>query len=152
MDKTDRQILNLIQDAFPLSPDPYALIGRELGIDAEEALRRVRNLYEEGIIRRIGAVFDAKKMGFASTLVAAVVPEDRISSFVTVVNSFAGVTHNYRRRHRYNVWFTLIVPSEADIAARVEEIKKKTGIEEIVSLQASRTFKINARFVFADKD
>ena len=81
-----------------------------------------------------------------STLCAARVPEDKIPAFVDAVNACPGVTHNYRREHEYNIWFTLIAPDEEELAAALAEIKRNTEIKDILSLRAVRTFKINARF------
>ncbi|MCK7515812.1 MAG: hypothetical protein MZV70_75470 [Desulfobacterales bacterium] len=62
------------------------------------------------------------------------------------VNACPGVTHNYRRDDEYNVWFTLIAPGEAALAEALDAIRRETGIDDILSLRATRTFKINARF------
>ena len=138
--------LNLIQEDFPITAAPFAEVAARLGIGEAEVLDRIGRLKEEGIIRRIGAVFDLRKLGFASTLCAARVPEEKMAAFVMTVNACPGVTHNYRREHEYNVWFTLIAPGEEALAAALAEIKKKTEIDDILSLRAVRTFKINARF------
>lgn len=148
MDAIDRKILNLIQAAFPLEIEPYRSIGGQVGITEEEAFNRVRKLKEKGIIRRIGAVFDPKKLGFVSTLCAARVPEDKLRGFVAQVNIYPGVTHNYRRNHDYNVWFTFIAAGEDELKRSLDEIREKTGISDILDLRAVRTFKINARFDF----
>ncbi len=55
-------------------------------------------------------MFDSRRLGYASTLCAAKVPEEKMQHFVEVVNGYPGVTHNYRRGHEYNVWFTFIAP------------------------------------------
>ena len=148
MDAIDHKILNLIQTAFPLEVEPYRWIGEQAGVTQEEALNRVRQLRESGIIRRIGAVFDPKKLGFVSTLCAARVPEEKLTGFVKLVNAYPGVTHNYRRNHDYNVWFTVIAAGEDELNRLLDEIKEKTGINDILDLRAVRTFKINARFDF----
>jgi len=146
MDAIDRKLLNLIQEDFPIAAAPFAEVAARLGIGEAEVLERVRRLKTKGIIRRIGAVFDLRKLGFVSTLCAARAPEEKIPAFVDTVNACPGVTHNYRREHEYNVWFTLIAPDEEALAAALAEIKRKTEIEDILSLRAVRTFKINARF------
>jgi DNA-binding Lrp family transcriptional regulator len=146
MDDIDRRLLNIIQEDFPLTAEPFAEVAGLLGIGEAEVRARIGGLKDEGIIRRIGAVFDLRKLGFASTLCAARVPEDKIAAFVEIVNASPGVTHNYRRDHDYNIWFTLIAPGEGELEAALAEIKRKTGIEDILSLRAIRTFKINARF------
>jgi len=99
-----------------------------------------------GIIRRIGGNVNPEKLGFTSTLCAAQVPEDKIDKFVEVVNSYPGVTHNYRRNHDYNIWFTFIAESKEKIEKYLHEISLKTGVTEIHNLPALRRFKIKAQF------
>ena len=146
MDAIDKKILNIIQKDFPVVAEPFRAIAEGLGLKESEVLKRVNKLKDEGIIRRIGAVFDSKKMGYASTLCAAKVPKKRLKEFVAVVNSYAGVTHNYRRSHEYNVWFTFIAPDDKTLKKSLGEIRDKTGVTDIISMNAAQTFKIDATF------
>lgn len=114
----------------------------------KEILARVQRLKELGIIRRIGASFSARAVGFSSTLCAARVPPEKIEEFVTVVNSYPGVTHNYEREGEYNIWFTLIAPSRRRIGEILKEVSRKTGIRRILNLPATKTFKIAVDFNF----
>ena len=57
---------------------------KRCGLGEEETLSRIQKLKDEGIIRRIGAVFDGAKLGRASTLCAARVPEEKIENFVNM--------------------------------------------------------------------
>jgi DNA-binding Lrp family transcriptional regulator len=146
MDTIDKKILNIIQKDFPIAAEPFEAVAEKLGLTEDEVLERIARMKQEGIIRRIGAVFDSKKMGFVSTLSAARVPEDKLKTFVEVVNSYAGVTHNYRRNHEYNVWFTFIAPNEETLKKSLTEIRERTGVIDIISMSSSRTFKIDASF------
>ena len=146
MDAIDRSLLNLIQESLPLTARPYAQVGEMLKIPEAEVRERVSRLKDLGIIRRIGAVFDPRKLGFASTLCAAHVPEEKLQGFVEKINAHPEVTHNYRRDHDYNIWFTLITPGEEALTETLAAIKAETGIADILSLRAVRTFKINAKF------
>jgi DNA-binding Lrp family transcriptional regulator len=146
MDKTDKKILNILQTRFPVVPEPFDAVGAELGISGDEVIERVMRLKEKGIIRRIGAVFNSRALGYASTLCAARVPEEKIRAFADVVNSYPGVTHNYRRSNEYNVWFTFIASDPEALERALDEIRTKTGVTDILSLQAVKTFKINATF------
>ena len=146
MDDIDRKILNEIQSAFPIASRPYLELGKRLDLSEEEVLERVKRLRSEGIIRRIGGNFDSGMLGFASSLCAARVPEEKIKGFVGLVNGYKSVTHNYLRGHDYNVWFTLIAPRAKDIEDVLNEISEKTGIKEILNLSAVRTFKIKVDF------
>ncbi len=146
MDDIDKKILNILQKEFPLEERPYLIVAEGLGISEDDVLARVQKLKDADIIRRIGAVFDGPTLGRASALCAARVPQEKIESFVAVVNADKSVTHNYRRDHEYNIWFTVSASSEGDLAAFLEDVKKKTGVNDILDMRATKTFKINASF------
>ena len=146
MDETDRNILNRIQSDFPTTHRPYLFIADDLGISEDDVLMRIKRLKETGIIRRIGGNFVPRELGFVSTLCAAKVPEDKIKSFAKAVNSYPGVTHNYKRDNHYNTWFTFIAPSMDEIRANIKKISDKTGVTDILNLPATKVFKIKAHF------
>jgi siroheme decarboxylase len=147
MDDRDRDLLNAIQAGFPVQPHPYRVIGEKIGMGEDEVIARIAGLRQEGIIRRIGASIDSRRLGFVSTLCAARVPQDKFASFVEVVGACPGVTHNYERRHDYNVWFTLIAPSVAEKERIIRELIQRTGVA-ILELPAKKIFKIRVDFRF----
>jgi len=120
IDDIDRAILNQIQSEFPITSRPYLAIAEDLGLSENEVLKRVSQLKDSGIIRRIGGNFSPEKVGFVSTLCAAKVPKNKISQFAAVVNRYPGVTHNYRRDNSFNIWFTFIASSMEEINANLE--------------------------------
>jgi DNA-binding Lrp family transcriptional regulator len=146
LDDIDRAILNRIQSDFPITPRPYLSVAEELGLDEGDLIARVTRLKDCGVIRRIGGNFVPDKLGFVSTLCAARVPEENVAHFTEVVNRHPGVTHNYRRENSFNVWFTVIAPSMADIDATLKAIAAETGVTEILNLPATKVFKIKAQF------
>ncbi len=146
MDQLDKDLLNLIQSNFPISPEPFKEIGEVLGISEEEVIERVKRLKENGIIRRIGASLNSQALGHTSTLLGAKVPEERLESFVEEVNKYPGVTHNYLRDHDYNVWFTFIAKDRATIDKALEEIKGRSQVQDILDLPAIRLFKVKVDF------
>lgn len=146
MDETDKAILRAVQSRLPLERRPFLKLGQELGLSEEEVLSRLARLKSEGIIRRIGGNFSSSALGFASTLCAAKVPEDKLDAFVAAVNAFPGVTHNYLRHHAYNVWFTFIAESAEVIASHLRRLAQETGVEDILNLPAQRLFKIQVDF------
>jgi DNA-binding Lrp family transcriptional regulator len=148
LDQKDRLILNEIQRNFPVTHRPFLALGRKLKLREKEVMERVQRLKDVGIIRRIGASFSARAVGFRSTLCAARVPREKIEQFVAVVNTYPGVTHNYEREGDYNIWFTLIAPSKKKISQILAEISRKTGVKEILNLPALKTFKIAVDFNF----
>jgi DNA-binding Lrp family transcriptional regulator len=146
LDETDRRILNLIQTDFPLVSRPFSEIGERVGLSEQDVIRRVREMKRTGAIRRIGGSFDSRKLGFFSTLCAAKVDPERLERFNRVINAHPGVTHNYMRNHDYNVWFTFIGENEAAAEMALTAMARETGVVDIVSLPARRTFKIRVNF------
>lgn len=148
MDDIDKDILNKIQTSFPVSARPYEDLGKEVGISEQEAYDRVMNLYNTKIIRRMGASFDSRRLGFTSTLCAMKVPEERITEVARIVNRHPGVTHNYKRNHEYNMWFTVISQSREKLLSILAQIGKESGITLIREMPAKQFFKIRVDFQF----
>lgn len=146
MDETDKNLLNEIQSGFPVTSRPFLELGKKLDLSEDEVIDRINRLKEEGVIRRIGGNFNSRKLDFTSTLCAAKVPEEKIEEFVEAVNSYKGVTHNYLRRNTYNIWFTFIAPDVAFIENSLNEIAKKTGVNDILNLPAVKMYKIKVDF------
>jgi DNA-binding Lrp family transcriptional regulator len=145
MDSTDRRLLDIVQTDFPLAPRPYAALGIRLGISEQETCDRVLALKNQNIIRRLGANFQSAKLGFRSTLCAAKVPPEKMDAFTAEVNAQPGVTHNYLRKHAYNIWFTCIGPSQDALRATLDGITRRTGIP-ILNLPATKLYKIKVDF------
>ena len=146
MDKISKDILNLIQSGFPIESRPFLKIAMELNISEMQVIDTIKELKSNGYIKRIGGIFDLRKLGYYSTLCAIKVPIERIDEVAKLINSNNGVTHNYIRNHSYNMWFTLITPSIEGIKEYLNDIKLKTSIEDIIELPVERLFKINVVF------
>ncbi|HKK33146.1 MAG TPA: AsnC family transcriptional regulator [Desulfomicrobiaceae bacterium] len=151
MDAIDKKILDIIQTEFPLESRPYQAIGKQVGQTEVETLARIRALTEKGVIRRIGANFQSRKLGWRSTLCAASVPEEKLEEFVAEVNQHPGVTHNYLREHDKNVWFTYIGPSWENVVETLDSITAKTGIP-ILNMPAEQMFKIKVDFQMGERE
>ena len=143
METLDRKILEIVQDGFPLEERPYAALGRLLGVSEEEAFDSVERLRKSGVIRRLGGVYDSRRLGYISRLCAGVVSENELESFAAAVDKIPAITHNYVRSHAYNVWFTVIARSESEIQETVRGLEAETALHDAHVLSASKMFKIN---------
>ncbi len=150
MDKLDRQILDILQEEYPLQVNPYASMAKELGITEAELLDRIGQLKEKGIIRRIGAVIDGKSLGFYSTLCATSVSENRIGEVAQVINQRMEVTHNYVRDHKLNIWFTVTAESYKSALNIIKEIEEEAHIK-IYAMPAKKTYKIRVALGMSGK-
>ncbi len=118
LDALDQALLERMQFAFPLVPRPFAALGEELNLDESEVLARVLRLKGAGTIRQIGAIFDTRRLGYQSTLVAFHTGNGALETVAAQVSDHPGVSHNYARPHHYNLWFTLAVPPDGMWRAR----------------------------------
>ena len=143
-------ILTELQGGLDVNVSPFNSLAQKLGMDANLLIKTINQLLDDGIIREISPVISARKLGYASTLAAASVPESVVPDFVKRVNQLAGVSHNYARAHHFNVWFTLTVPqsiAEADpFEPVIESLKTEFGINEIVGLPSMRMYKLKVQF------
>jgi DNA-binding Lrp family transcriptional regulator len=149
-DATDKRLLNLLQNRFPLTPAPFAFLAEELGIPESEVLERVRRLREASILRRLSAIFDLQRLGYESSLVAMAVAPERLDEAAAVISAHPGVSHNYSRDHRFNLWFVLAVPRGQDFQVTVSDLSEQAGAAQAIGLPALRVYKIDVRYDVED--
>lgn len=149
--KTDRLILKELQDNFPIVSRPFAQVSEKFNLTEEDLIRKIKALKKRKLIRYIGAIFEGKKLGIKSTLVAMSVPKNDLARVIEVINSYPQVSHNYLREGEFNIWFTLCAPSTTRLAGLFEQIKQKTGITKVLNLETVRVFKVDARFKLNNK-
>jgi DNA-binding Lrp family transcriptional regulator len=144
MDGVDKDILNLIQREFPLEREPFAVLGREVGLAGNEVIRRIEALKRGRVIRQISAIFDTRVLGYESTLVAAKIPEKGLNEGAKAINSHPGVSHNYERDNEFNLWYTVAVPpdSRLGLEGTVDVLHRISGAEKTRILPTLKLFKI----------
>jgi DNA-binding Lrp family transcriptional regulator len=152
MDELDWRILQALQNDFPLSAKPYEIIARKLQIPCEQLWNRVQRLMTKGMIRRIGASLDSRKLGFCSTLAAVSVEPNLVDKAAEIIGRFPEVTHSYLRKDDFNIWFTIIATDEERLVEILKEIRTALSIDtsDILNLPVKRLFKLDARFRVRD--
>ncbi|MEO8216073.1 MAG: Lrp/AsnC family transcriptional regulator [Acidobacteriota bacterium] len=119
----DRELLNVLQSEIPISSTPYALIGQVIDMSEKEVIKRITRLKSEGVVRRITGVFDSRRLGYSTCLVAARVEEGDVDRAAATINLHPGVSQNYLRNHDFNLWFTITVAPDS-----------KLGLEKTVAI------------------
>lgn len=147
LDTTDKKLLSVLQTDIPIVEKPYAAIGERLGIAEDEVLERIRILQQDKkIIRKIGAIFDTKSLGYRSCLIACEVDETDCDRAAGIINEHPGVSHNYKRDCEYSVWFTIAVPPGSDLERNYSALLKSANVKDYLILPALKVYKIEARF------
>jgi len=145
MDKLDKEILNEIQWTFPLVPRPYSQVAKKFHVTDEEIMQRLRTLKETGILRQLSAIFDTRRLGYKSALVAMAIEPEKLERVANQINRHPGVSHNYERNHEYNLWFTLAVPPGSDLKSEIDKFSKLSGIKKVRLLPTIKLFKIGVK-------
>ncbi|QID19105.1 Lrp/AsnC family transcriptional regulator [Nitrogeniibacter mangrovi] len=128
LSELDRRIINAMQGGFPLTDTPYRDVAAGLGISEDALLVRLRELLETRVLTRFGPMYQIERMGGKFVLAAMAVPEARFDAVAEQVNALPEVAHNYRREHRFNMWFVLATETPEGIDAAVARIEADTGL------------------------
>ncbi len=143
--RQDKELLNILQWNFPLVERPFTSIGECVGVSEEEVIHRIAELKEANIIREINAIFDTRRLGYKSSLIAMRAPEDKVDQVAEVISQHPGVSHNYKRNHQFNIWFTLAVPPEEELKDALEVLATQAGAEKYRLLPTKHLFKIGVK-------
>jgi siroheme decarboxylase len=148
--KNEAAVLNYIQRSIPLTERPFEKIGTETGLSEEAVLDIVSRLKQLGIIRNIAAIFNGESLGYQLSLVAFDVPEASIEKAAAVINAHPGISHNYLRGHRYNIWFTLALEKALPFDDAVRHIAQKAGARDFLILRNEKLLKIGLKLPIGD--
>ncbi len=141
----DRELLNALQWDFPLVAEPYAALAARIGLTEADAIARIRSVKDSGVLRQLSAIFDTRALGYSSALVAAKIDPDRIDDAAAMINEHPGVSHNYKRNHDYNLWYTLAVPPGDDFDAHLDVLHAESGATVTRKLPTLQLYKIGVK-------
>ena len=149
-------VLVALQEGLPLLPRPFAEAARPLGLSEAELLAHAIRLFESGKARRLGGIFDSRRMGFVTALCAARVEFPKAEGPIGELVGDPHITHCYERGDLAdvadvqgkadwealpNLWFTYGA-EPADFAAGVERAGRLLAPKDVFVLPALRHFRI----------
>ena len=142
LETLDAEILNHVQDDFPICRRPFQSLAEKFGVEEADVLTRLHAAKDSAVLRQISAIFDTNALGYRSSLVAMGVAPERLARAAEIINSHPGVSHNYRRNHEFNVWFTVAVPPDGDIGWTVDRLAGLAQAESARLLPTLKLYKI----------
>ncbi len=143
--KLQGRLCNLLQKGLPICSSPFNEIAKELHSDEDTVLKQTSELKKTGVIRRITAIINHRTLGMAGTLATSHIPEENLQKVIQAVNAIEGVSHNYLRKHYYNLWFTLQAKSVKQIEKTLSNLSTRFNLN-FYSLPVERIFKLDVRF------
>lgn len=133
IDEIDRRLICATQAGLPLDPQPYHRIATALGIEASEAMERLRRMLATGVIRRIGAVPNHYALGYrANAMSVWDVADAEVGRLGREIGALDFVSHCYRRpRHPpqwpYNLFVMVHGRTRAEVEEKIAEITRRLG-------------------------
>ncbi len=152
MDDLDKELLNEIQWSFPLVEKPFDALAKKFDISTETIKEKLQQLKESGVIRQLSAIFDTRRLGYKSSLVAMTVEADKLIDVANIINKHPGVSHNYERNHDFNLWFTIATPPGTNVKTEVDKFSKLSGVKATRMLPTIQMFKIGVKLDMNEKN
>ena len=122
----EKQLINAYQGGFPLVPEPFKLMAKELGVSSEQVQHAVVNLLQRGVLTRFGPLCNIEYADGAFSLCALKGPAEHFDEITEQVNRYDEVAHNYQREHEWNMWFVLATENQQKLLKVFEEIMRVT--------------------------
>ncbi len=150
LSEIDKKILQRLQTNLPLTHRPFLDLAKELELDEDLVIERVKAMIDGKYVRRLAPIINTQAVGNSATLAAMQVPDDKIDGVAEVINGYSGVSHNYLRKGRnkelpLNIWFTMSAPSQEELEGNIKEIEDRTGFG-VRMLPTTKKFKIGVKF------
>jgi DNA-binding Lrp family transcriptional regulator len=155
LESVDKRILLALQGDLDDSPEPYAVIAKDLGLPESEVLARIKRMLDQGIIRRLGAMIRHIEagIGFNGMVVWKVEPS-RIEEVGLMLAGFPEVTHCYQRPPFGDFGGTLFTmvhsSSEEGCMETIRTMSEKTRVSEYEILFSERELKKVSMTYFND--
>jgi DNA-binding Lrp family transcriptional regulator len=102
--------------------------------------------------RQINAIFDTRRLGYKSALIAMSIKPEKLERVADEINKHQGVSHNYERDHEYNLWFTIAVPPDGSIQNDLADFAKLDGVIKYRLLPTLKLFKIGVKLDMLNDD
>lgn len=127
MDQIDRDLINGLHGGLAICERPYLEAAQRLGLSEDELLARLTRLLADGVLTRVGPLYQIERMGGAFTLAALHAPADQFEQVAQCVNALPQVAHNYARDHDLNMWFVIATETPGEIDTVIAQIERETG-------------------------
>lgn len=157
LEEKDRRVVCAMADGIPFVPRPYAALAEKAGMEEEEFLSRLKALKVQGILRRIGAVLQHRRAGFAANALCIWnVPEERLDTVGSAVSREPSVSHCYSRESvegwPFNFYAMIHAQDRASCEKIADRIAAENGLGERQTFYSVREWKKASMRYFCEKD
>ncbi|MCW8847636.1 MAG: Lrp/AsnC family transcriptional regulator [Sedimenticola sp.] len=142
MDRTDKKILNLLQQNCSLST---AEIADQIGLSTTPCWRRIQNLEKNGVIQKRVALLDRKTINLGVDVFVAIKTRHHnaewLDKFAEAVSSFSEVVEFYRMSGDIDYLMRVVVPDINAYDRFYKRLIEKVDIQDVSSSFAMEQIK-----------
>ncbi len=153
-----KKALAILQRNLPDSATPFADIAALVGLEEDEVLELVRQLKDNGVIRRFGATLRHQKAGYGHNAMVAWYAEDDVDldEAGRIFSARPEISHCYVRRNcmdwPYNFYTMIHGEDPGDCLRVAEELVGQTGIRQYDILESMRELKKTSMIYFCEDE
>ncbi|HBC86934.1 MAG TPA: hypothetical protein DCZ94_08280 [Lentisphaeria bacterium] len=156
----NQELLLALQQGISISSRPFAKFAGEFNVSEPEILGWLEDLFKTGAARRLGGIFDSKRLGYRSALCALRLKTKDEKKVVSEIGRHNGITHCYLRGWPSdlrkgggssisvkipNLWFTF--SEKKDVFEKsLKRFEKKLGAGNILVFPSVKRFKVDVIF------
>ncbi len=132
LSRQEKSVLSGLAGELQITARPFAFLAVG-GHSHTDVLKVIKRLVEKGVIRRIAAVIDHRRLGFtANVMLAAEVPAGRIEQAGRHLARFSTVSHCYERRTFPGWQYNLFAMMHARSMGRIQhDVQRFVNAEKI---------------------
>ncbi len=142
----DREIIRFIQGDIPVESRPFTSLANTLDLSEEEIVQHIKDLQDQGMIRRFATILRHYNVGFnVNAMVAWKVTLEDADRVGKIMAGFDEVSHCYLRdvpeEFGYNLFSMIHSRSNKQIDTILEELSSCTGISDYIVIKSVRELK-----------
>ena len=142
----DREIIRFIQGDIPVESRPFTSLANTLDLSEEEIVQHIKDLQDQGMIRRFATIQRHYNVGFnVNAMVAWKVALEDADRVGKIMAGFDEVSHCYLRdvpeEFGYNLFSMIHTRSNKQIDTILEELSSCTGISDYIVIKSVRELK-----------
>lgn len=133
LDATDRRILKATASGLPLTPHPFAEVGRWLFLPEDEVIARMQAMQDAGVIRRVALAPNHYALGMSANGMSVWdIANDKAEALGARVGALPFVSHCYLRPRAlpdwpYNLFAMLHGRTRDEVEAKRAEVAALLG-------------------------
>ncbi len=137
LDEINRQILNAMENGLDICRNPYAKIAKAVNIDEVILLKRLQQMLDDGILKRMGIVLRHHELGYnANAMIVWNIPDAMVENIAKLIAAEDFITLCYQRPRQlpdwpYNLFCMIHGSKREDVLSQKNDMIKRLGLGNI---------------------